>query len=116
MARSDVIRADLDRIRSMPDQEFEAAWGEWGRSLDKDLRLVRERWIRDLEHALPYAEQEEDAVAVLVDAKEAYRYDPTEANKARKATAAAALRAIHDAERARNTRQRVAGDAYVTGV
>lgn len=117
MARSDVIRADLERIQGMTDDEFREKWGEWARQADRDLALVRQRWISDLEQALPFAEQEEEAVAELVAAKDAYREDASGENKARKAAAAAAVRAIRNEERSRPGRQMVAGDAFTgTGV
>ncbi len=115
MARSDVIRADLERIRGMSDEEFADKWGAWARSQDRDLNLVRQRWIEDLEHALPHAEREEEAVAKLVAAKDAFRDDPSEANRQRKADAVAAVQAVRLAERANRTGVRVVGDAYVTG-
>lgn len=115
MARSDVIKADLERIRSMPDKEFEDSWGEWARQADRDLRLVRDRWISDLERALPYAEAEEAAVEGLVAAKDAYRAEPNAANKARRAVAVEAVKEIRAAERAQAGRQFVVGDAFVTG-
>ncbi len=115
MARSDVIRADLDRIRGMSDAEFADKWGAWARSQDRDLTLVRQRWIGDLEHMLPHAVREEEAVAELVAAKDAYRDDPSEANRQRKADAVAAVQAVRFEERANRAGVRVAGDAYVTG-
>lgn len=116
MARSDVIRADLERVRGMSAEQFADRWGEWARGLDKDLAAVQARWIRDLEHALPYAEQEDDAVQVLVDAKEAAVAYPSAETRARKDAAIAALQAIRTAERSRPNRQFIAGDAFVTGV
>lgn len=114
MARSDVIRADLERIRAMPDEEFEAQWGEWARQADRDLRLVRERWIGDLERMLPYAVAEEDALVEMTAAKDAYREDPSPGNKARRAAAVAAVQAIRAEERNHPGRQFVAGDAFVS--
>ncbi len=116
MARSDVIRADLERIRGMSEQEFADKWGAWARSQDRDLKLVRQRWIEDLEHMLRHAEREDEAVVELVAAKDAYRDDPSEANRQRKADAVAAVQALRFEERANRTGIRVAGDAYVTGV
>lgn len=113
MARSDVIRADLERIRGMSEAEFADKWGAWARAQDRDLTLVRQRWISDLEHMLPHAEREEEAVAELVAAKEAFRDDPSEANRRRKADAVAAVQAARFEERANRTGIRVAGDAFV---
>jgi hypothetical protein len=73
VARSEVIRADLERIRGMSDQEFADEWGEWARRNDRDPRLVQERWVRDLEYQLPFAEREEEVLPAFVDAKEAFR-------------------------------------------
>ena len=115
MARSDVIRADLERIRDMPDAEFEAKWGAWARAQDRDLSLMRQRWLGDLEHMLPHAEAEEAAVEELVAAKDAYRGDPSDTNRLRKAVAVAAVQAIRFEERANRSGIRLAGDAYVTG-
>jgi hypothetical protein len=115
MARSDVIRADLERIRSMPDEEFEAQWADWCRQFDRDPALMRERWISDLQWNLDHAELEEDALVELTAAKDAYRDDPTTLNKARRATAVAVVREVRVQERSRPGRQMVAGDAYVTG-
>lgn len=115
MARSDVIRADLERIRSMPDDEFEAKWADWARQYDRDLTLMRQRWIGDLERMLPYAEAEEAALVEMTAAKDAYREDPSPDNKARRAAAVAAVQAIRLEERTHPGRQLVAGDAFVTG-
>lgn len=112
MARSDVIRADLERIRGMSDEQFVEQWGEWARQADRDPALVRERWITDLEHALPYAEQEEEACAELVAAKDAYRGDPTPENKALRDAAFAVVRDIRNEERSRPGRRMIAGDAF----
>jgi hypothetical protein len=112
VARSDVIRADLDRIRGMSDDEFVEKWGEWARQADRDPLLVRERWIADLERALPYAEQEEKALAELVAAKDAYREDRSAENKARRDAAAAAVRDIRNEERSQPGRRMIAGDAF----
>lgn len=116
MARSDNIRADLERVRSMPDEEFADKWGDWAHRQDRDLRLVRKRWIDDLEHMLPHAEAEEEAVEELVTAKDAYRADPTDNNKRRRDDAVAKVQAVRSAERANRSGVRVGGDAYVTGV
>ncbi len=116
MARSDVIRADLERIRGMSDEEFDAQWGEWARRQDRDLRLLRERWIGDLERMLPHAEREEAALAELVAAKDAYRDDPSEGNRNRKANAVTAVQDIRAEERDGRDTHGLAGDAYVTGV
>lgn len=115
MARSDNIRADLERIRSMPDVEFEARWGLWCLRQDRDIHLMRQRWIDDLERMLPYAEWEDAAVAELVAAKDAFRADPSEVNRVRKADAVAAVQAIRAEERSNRSGVRVAGDAYVAG-
>lgn len=114
MPRSDVLRADLERIGSMPDDEFEAKWGEWCRSRDRDIRLMRQRWIGDLEHMLAHAEREDIAVIELVAAKDAYQADPSDANRERKAAAVAAVLAIRAEERAQRPGMRVCGDAYVS--
>jgi hypothetical protein len=100
----------------MSEQEFADKWGAWARSQDRDLKLVRQRWIEDLEHMLRHAEREDEAVVELVAAKDAYRDDPSEANRQRKADAVAAVQALRFEERANRTGIRVAGDAYVTGV
>lgn len=114
MARSDVIRADLDRVRGMSDEEFAEQWGEWARRADRDPKLVQQRWIRDLERALPYAEAEEAAVEELVAAKDAYRDDPSPDNKARRQAAITAVSAIRAEERSRPGRHMVAGDAFIS--
>jgi len=115
VARSDVIRADLERIRDMPDAEFEEKWGAWARAQDRDISLMRQRWIGDLEHMLPHAEAEEAAVVELVAAKDAFRADPSDANRERKAAAVAAVQAVRFEERANRTGIRLAGDAFVNG-
>lgn len=115
MARSDNIRADIERISTMPDDEFAQQWGEWCRRQDRDLTLMRRRWLDDLERALPHAVAEEEAVAVLVDAKAAFAADPSTGNRARKEGAIAAVQAIRAEERTGRTTF-VAGDAYATGV
>ena len=99
----------------MPDDEFETQWGAWARERDRDLTLMRQRWLDDLERALPFAEREEDAVAELVDAKAACADDPTPDTRARKAAAVAAVQALRAEERAGRT-SFLAGDAYATGV
>jgi hypothetical protein len=116
MARSDNLRADIDRISSMSDDEFAAKWGAWCRAQDRDLNLMRQRWIEDLEYALPFAEREEAAVAELVDAKDAFRTDPTDANRTRRATAVAAVQAARAEERANRTAVGIVGDAFVGAV
>lgn len=113
MARSDVIRADLERLRGMSDKQFQAKWGAWALSQDRDWRLVRQRWISDLEHMLPHAESEEAAVADLVAAKDAFRADPSEDNRQHKADAVAAVQAVRAEERANRVGVRLAGDAFV---
>lgn len=113
--RSENIRADIDRIRSMPDDEFADRWSAWCHAQDRDLHLMRARWIADLEAALPHAQREDAAVAELVAAKDAYRTDPSDANRDRKAAAVAAVQALRAAERADRTGVQVCGDAY-TGV
>jgi hypothetical protein len=113
--RSDVIRADLERVGSMTDEEFTDRWGEWARQADRDPQLVRQRWLSDLERALSYALLEETAVGELVAAKEAYREDPTPENRARRDAAVTAVQAIRAEERSQPGRSMVAGDAYVVG-
>lgn len=115
MGRSDVIQLDLERIRGMSDEEFEEKWGDWAREADRDLHLVRQRWVGDLERALPYARAEDEAVRELVAAKDAYRSKKTPKNKARREAAVQAVRELRVAERTRPGRQFVAGDAFVTG-
>lgn len=115
MARSDNLRADIERIRSMPDDEFETRWGSWAYERDRDLTLMRQRWLDDLTRALPYAEREEEAVAELVAAKAACADGPNPDTRARKAAAVAAVQAVRAEERAGRTNF-VAGDAYATGV
>jgi len=115
VARSDNIRADIERISTMPDAEFEARWGAWAHKRDRDLSLMRQRWLGDLERALPFAEREEAAVAELIAAKVACTDEPSATNRARKATAVAAVQAARAEERTGRTTF-VAGDAYATGV
>ena len=121
MARSDVIRADLERIQSMSDGEFAEKWGAWARSQDRDLDLVRQRWVEDLEYALPYAEAEEAACEDLVAAKDAYRDDPSEENKVLKAAAVEAVQLVRAEERLKRVDStgrpllRLGGDAYPSG-
>lgn len=112
MARSDVIRADLERIRSTPDDEFAEKWGEWARQNDRDLNLMRQRWIGDLERALPHAEAEEAVLGELVAAKDAYREDQSEPNRVRRAAAVAAVQAVRNAERGRS--RKMTGDTFVS--
>lgn len=111
MARSDNLRADLERIGAMTDVEFEARWGNWCRQRDRDPALTRQRWLGDLTRAIPFAEREEDALAELVAAKAAYADEPSDANRARKAAAIAAIQAVRAEERTGRTTF-VAGDAY----
>lgn len=112
MARSEVIRADLERIRGMSDEEFAEQWGEWARQADRELAKVKDRWVSDLEWNLEHAELEEDALAELVAAKDAYRADQSPANKARRQAAMDTVREIRQQERSRPGRQMVAGDAF----
>jgi hypothetical protein len=49
------------------------------------------------------SQREDEAVAVLVAAKDAYREDPSEENKARKAEAVRAVQDIRNEERAGRT-------------
>lgn len=114
MARSDVIRADLERIQAMSEEEFAEQWGEWARQADRDPKLVQQRWIADLKRALPYAEAEEAAVVELVAAKDAYRADPSPDNKTRRDAAIAAVGAIRTEERSHPGRHMVAGDAFIS--
>jgi hypothetical protein len=119
-SRADVIRADIDRIRGMSDAEFAEKWGDWARRQDRDLKLVRRRWLEDLEYALPHAEREAESGAVLVAAKDAYRADPSEENKAAKDAAVRAVQDIRAEERGSREPAdpkgfRLAGDAYVVG-
>jgi hypothetical protein len=100
----------------MSDKEFAEKWGDWARRNDRDLRLVRERWISDLEHMLPFAEREEEAVAELVEAKEASQSDPSEANRERRDTAVKTVQDIRFEERAnRGDNIRLGGDVYIEG-
>lgn len=115
MARSDNLRADIARIGSMPDEEFAAEWGAWCRTQDRDLNLMRERWLDDLRFALPFAEREEAAVEELVAAKAAYAEDPSDENRERKAAAVEAVQAVRAEERANRKHIGIAGDAF-TGV
>lgn len=114
-SRADNARADLERIRGMSDEEFEAQWGEWARRQDKDLQLVRQRWIGDLEKIADYAEQEAAAVAELVEAKAMYRDNPTPETKAYRDAAVAAVQLIRAQERTAERRIGPAGDAFVVG-
>lgn len=116
MARSDNLRADIERICNMPDDEFAAKWGWWCYQRDRDINLMRRRWIADLEYALPFAEREEAAVAELVAAKDACRADSSDANRARKTAAIAAVQAIRAEERANRTAVGIVGDAFAPGV
>lgn len=114
MGRAEVIEADLDRIRSMPDDVFEQQWGAWCLSQDRDVNLMRQRWIADLERMLPYARQEDAAVEELVAAKDAYRTDPTPAARNRRDVAVAAVQNLRAQEReTRRDKYRIGGDAYV---
>lgn len=115
MARSDTIRADIDRISSMSDVEFAERWGEWARSQDRDLALMRERWISDLKRMLPHAELEDAAGVELVAAKAAYWEAPTEANRQRRDAAVANIQAIRREERTSRPARTVAGDAFMGG-
>ena len=115
MARSDNLRADIERISAMPDDEFEAQWGQWAHERDRDLTLMRRRWLGDLERMLPFAEAEEEAVAELLAAKAACVDEPTPANRERKAAAVAAVQAVPAQERVGRTAL-VASEAYATGV
>lgn len=58
------------------------------------------------------SDRENEAVAVLVAAKDAYRADPSPENKAAKAEAVATVTAIRNEERADRTGVSVAGDAF----
>jgi hypothetical protein len=113
--RSDNIRADIDRIRSMPDEEFREKWGAWARSQDRDLNLMRRRWLDDLEHMLPFAEREDALLAALVAAKDAYRDDPNAHNRQRRDEAVTAVQQVRQEERCDRAGIRIAGDAF-TGV
>lgn len=116
MSRADNIRADLARIGGMSDAEFEQQWGEWCRRHDRDIALMRQRWLRDLDHMLWHAQQEESACVELVAAKDAYREDPSAGNRTRRDEAIARVRDIRAAERSnRGDGHRIAGDAFVTG-
>ena len=103
MARSDNIRADIERISAMPDDEFVEQWGEWCRQRDRDPALMRQRWLDDLGRALPHAVAEEEAVAVLIEAKAAYAADSSPGNRARKEGAIAAVQAIRAEDRVGRT-------------
>jgi len=116
VARSDNIRADIERVRTMPAREFADRWGEWARVQDREIERVRQRWIDDLEKMLPFAEQEEALLGDLVAAKEAYRTNPSRPNRAARAAAVTAVQALRATERADRARVRIAGDAYVSGV
>jgi hypothetical protein len=59
------------------------------------------------------SDREDEAVAVLVAAKDAYRKDPSEENGKAKAEAVAAVEAIRQEERSGRTGVSVAGDAFV---
>jgi hypothetical protein len=113
MARSDNIRADIERISSMSDEEFEAKWGTWCYAQDRDVRMMRLRWINDLEYALPFAVREEDALTELTAAKAAYRDDPTDENRAWKASAVAEVQVVRAEERINRTYVGIVGDAFV---
>lgn len=113
MGRAEVIEADLERIRSMPSDQFEEQWGAWCRSQDRDVNLMRQRWIADLEHMAAYAQREDEAVAELVAAKDAYRSDPSPMARARRDAAVAKVQACRAEEReARRDKVTVGGDAF----
>lgn len=61
------------------------------------------------------SDREDEAVVAHIEAKDAYRNDPSEENKAAKAETAARLIEIRNAERADRTGVSVSGDAFVTG-
>lgn len=115
MARADVIRDDLERIRSMPDDEFVERWGPWARAQDRDLALMRARWVGDLEAMLPHAEAEDEAGVELVAAKDAYMAKPSDENRRRKAAAVDAIQALRAEARTNRRTLGVVGDAFVTG-
>lgn len=114
MARADDIRADIERIESMPDAEFEERWGDWARSQDRDLEMMRTRWVDDLKRMLPHAEREDEAGVELVAAKDAYRDDPSENNRLRRDRAVAEIQQIRRDKRA-GRGMAIAGDAFVNG-
>lgn len=116
MARSDNLRADIERIRSMSAADFTAKWGAWARQRDRDLTLMRERWIADLELMLPFAVREEEAVEELVAAKLAFSAEPNDGNRTRKAAAVAAVQQIRAEERANRKHVGIVGDAFTTAV
>lgn len=114
MARSDVVKADLERIRGMSRKDFEDKWGDWARERDRDVTLVQQRWVRDLEHQLAHAKQEEALLDELTAAKAAHQENPTDASRQRRDAAVASIQAVRAAERANRTVS-LAGDAYETG-
>lgn len=116
VARSDNIRADIERLRSMSDEDFHARWAEWCFNNDRDVDLMRARWIGDLEYALPFAEREDSACADLVDAKDAYREEPTEENRQWRDQCVDYVLSIRAEERADRRRLFIGGDAFVSGV
>lgn len=114
MSRSDNIRADIERVESMPDDEFSEKWGAWAYRQDRDLDLMRQRWLNDLKTLLPYAVREDEACEELVRAKDAYRMSPTKVNQERKQLAVAAVQEIRSEYRTKGVQ--VIGDAFVDGV
>jgi hypothetical protein len=99
MSRAEIAAADLARITAMSQEEFRDEWGEWARLRDRDVELVRTRWISDLRDQITWGEQEDLVLAELVAAKDAYRADPNEATKARKARAVAEIVQLRSMER-----------------
>lgn len=114
MGRAEVIRADIERIESMSGEEFEERWGAWARSQDRDVTLMRARWISDLRAMLPHAEREDEAGVELVAAKDAYKAKPTDKSRARRDAAVAAIQAIRLEERSSRSTLAIAGDAFVS--
>lgn len=114
MARSDVVKADLERIQGMSRKDFADKWGDWARARDRDVALVQQRWVRDLEHQLTHAQQEEALLDELTEAKAAHRKSPTDASRQRRDAAVASIQAVRAAERANRT-VRIGGDTYETG-
>lgn len=114
MSRSEVLQADLERIEAMSPEDFDARWGAWADATDRDVVKVRERWIRDLRRGLAYAQLEDEGVRELIAAKDAYRADPSEANRARKAAAVDYVQSLRTEERDQPGRMRISGDAFTS--
>lgn len=78
---------------------------------DVDLRaLIQQK--ESIDHQL--AQMEAQALTELVDAKDAHRADPSEANRLRKAAAVTQIQRLRGYQRAGRTGTRVGGDAFLS--